>query len=283
MRRFVSLRYGARRRRGPFRAAVLALLIAVVPGGCADGTTELVLASATSLDDSGLLDVVIPAFEKAHPDVRVKVLAVGSGEALALGKRKEADVLLVHAPLAEVLFMEAGYGELRRDVAYNDFVIVGPAHNPAGLTPVMRAVEGFRRIAAAGEPFVSRGDSSGTHMKELALWIEAGIRPSTPWYVDVGEGMAETLRVASERHAYTLTDRSTFLTQMRNLQLGIVLEGDDMLYNPYGVIVVAGAKNLEAAQAFATWLTGPGQDVIGRFGRDRFEQALYTPNAVPPQ
>jgi tungstate transport system substrate-binding protein len=275
------LRAGARRRCGLLRSAAFALLLSILAGACA-GSGELVLASTTSTEDSGLFDVLIPAFEEAHPGITVKVVAVGSGEALAYGRRKDADVLLVHAPLAEVQFMEAGYGELRRDVMYNDFVIVGPASNPSGLSPLMRATEGLRRIAAAGDAFVSRGDSSGTHQKELALWQEANVRPSAPWYIDVGQGMEAALRVASERQAYTLTDRSTFLALMRGLQLGIVLEGDEMLYNPYAVIVVTDADNIEAARAFATWITGPGQEVIRAFGREQFGRSLFTPNAGPP-
>lgn len=249
---------------------------------CDGGTTELILASTTSTEDSGLFDVLIPAFEEAHPGIRVKVVAVGSGEALAYGRRKDADALLVHAPLAEVQFMDAGFGESRFDVMYNDYVIVSPATNVAGLTPVMRATEGLRRIAAAGGPFVSRGDSSGTHQKELALWQAAGVRPDARWYLEVGQGMEAALRVASERQAYTLTDRSTFLALMRGLQLGIVLEGDDMLYNPYGVIVVADARNVESARAFSAWVTGPGQEVIGAFGREQYGRPLFTPNAGPP-
>jgi tungstate transport system substrate-binding protein len=187
----------------------------------------------------------------------------------------------VHAPLAEVEYMNRGFGEARFDVMYNDYVIVSPPDNPAGLTPVMRATEGFRRIAAVGGPFVSRGDSSGTHQKEMALWVAAGARPDARWHIDVGQGMEAALRVASERQAYTLTDRSTFLALMRGLQLGIVLESDEMLYNPYAVIIVAGARNPEAARSFATWITGPGQEVIGAFGREQFGRPLFTPSATP--
>ena len=272
MNRFARKRGEARRRRGILCTAAVALVCAVTAGACGGRTTELILASTTSTEDSGLFDALIPAFEEAHPGIVVKVVAVGSGEALAYGRRKDADVLLVHAPLAEVQFI---------DVMYNDYVIVSPATNAAALTPVMRATEGLRRIAAAGGPFVSRGDSSGTHQKELALWQAAGVRPDARWYLEVGQGMEAALRVASERQAYTLTDRSTFLALMRGLQLGIVLEGDEMLYNPYAVIVVAEARNLEAARGFARWITGPGQEVIGAFGREQYGRPLFTPNATP--
>jgi tungstate transport system substrate-binding protein len=267
------------------RAGVVALLVGFalcVGAGCRGTERELILASTTSTEDSGLFDVLIPAFEAAQPGTTVKIVAVGSGEALEYGRRRDADVLLVHAPLAEVLFMEAGHGEARYEVMYNDYVLVGPAENPARLSRPMRAVEGLRRIAANGGPFISRGDSSGTHMKELALWQEAGVRPDPRWHVEIGQGMGDALRVASERRAYTLTDRSTYLAQRATLALLILLEGDDMLFNPYGVIVVAGARNVEGARAFARWITGSaGQAVIGAFGRDEFDRPLFTPNAIP--
>jgi tungstate transport system substrate-binding protein len=271
-----------RRRRGLLRAAASLLPLLPLAHGCDAGPRELILASTTSTEDSGLFDVLIPAFEAAHPGTTVKVIAVGSGEALEYGRRKDADVLLVHSPLAEVLFLEAGYGEARHEVMYNDFVIVGPADDPADLRAPMSAAEGLRRIAAAGGPFISRGDSSGTHAKELALWAEAGVRPDPRWYLEVGQGMGDVLRIASERQAYTLTDRSTYLFLRDGLALDIVLEGDDILFNPYGVIVVAGARNVEGARAFARWITAPeGQAVIGDFGRERFGRPLFTPNAVP--
>ncbi|MGH7505434.1 MAG: substrate-binding domain-containing protein [Longimicrobiales bacterium] len=258
--------------------AVTAMLFA-----CERGPRELVLASTTSTEDSGLFDTLIPAFEQAHPEYAVKVIAVGSGQALELGRRKDADVLLVHAPLAEIQFVEAGYGELRRDVMYNDFVIVGPSDDPASLGGPMSALEGLRRISALGGPFVSRGDDSGTHRKERALWQAAGVRPDPRWHMEVGQGMAEALRIASERQAYALTDRATYLSLRDGLNLEILLEGDQMLYNPYGVIVVAGARNVEGARVFADWITGDaGQQRIGAFGQERFGRSLFIPNAAPP-
>lgn len=269
------------RRRGFLRATpLLAILFAL--GGCQSGGRELVLASTTSTEDSGLFDVLIPAYEDAHPGTTVKVVAVGSGEALEYGRRKDADVLLVHSPFAEAQFMDAGLGEARYDVMYNDFVIVGPADDPADLRVPMSATEGLRRIAAAGGPFVSRGDSSGTHMKELALWDAAGVDPDPRWYIDVGQGMGDALRVASERQAYALADRSTYLFLRDGLDLDIALEGDDILFNPYAVIVVEGARNSDGAREFARWITSPdGQTIIGAFGADRFGRPLFTPNASP--
>jgi tungstate transport system substrate-binding protein len=269
-------------RRGRTQAAVSLLAIALAVGGCEPASEELILASTTSTEDSGLFDVLIPAFEAAHPGTTVKVIAVGSGEALEYGRRKDADVLLVHAPLPELLFMDAGHGEARYEVMYNDYVLVGPADDPADLRAPMSALEGLRRIAAAGGPFLSRGDSSGTHQKEVALWAEAGVRPDPRWYIEIGQGMGDALRVASERQAYTLTDRSTYLFLRDGLALDVVLEGDDILFNPYGVIVVEGARNVEGARAFARWITGrEGQEVIGAFGRERFGRPLFLPNASP--
>jgi tungstate transport system substrate-binding protein len=241
---------------------------------------QLILASTTSTEDSGLFDTLIPAFEQAEPDYRVSVIAVGSGEALELGRRGDADVLLVHAPAAESAFVADGYGAERADVMYNDFLIVGPAADPARVGGMSDAAEALRRIAADSAPFVSRGDDSGTHRKELALWRTAGVEPSSPWYIQAGLGMGDVLRIASERRGYTLTDRATFLFMQDGLDLVPLVEGDAALFNQYGVIPVAGARTPKGATAFMRWITSPAaQRRIARHGVERFGQSLFIPNA----
>jgi tungstate transport system substrate-binding protein len=242
------------------------------------GGRAVVLASTTSTEDSGLFDVLLPAFHDAHRGLRVRLVAVGSGEALALGRRADADVLLVHSPADEEAFMRAGFGTSRRPVMSNDFVIAGPADDPAAVAGTSGA-DALRRIAAAGAPFVSRGDSSGTHRMELQLWAVAGSTPArSAWYMEVGQGMGDALRIASERAAYVLTDRATFAFLESSLQLNILLEGDSTLLNPYSVITVAGARNARGASAFAEWLvTEAAQSLIGAYGRERFGRPLFEP------
>lgn len=246
---------------------------------------ELVLASTTSTDDSGLFDVLLPAFEQAHPEYDVKVVAVGSGEALALGRRLDADVLLVHAPAAEAAFMANGHGALRRPVMSNTFVIAGPVADPAGVSRASRATDAFRRIAAAEAPFISRGDSSGTHYKELELWAHTGLRPTRSahgWYIEAGQGMGDVLRVASERQAYVLTDRSTLLSLASVLGIEALFERDASLRNPYSVITVAGARNAAGAEAFADWIVSPSaQTIIREYGEERLGEPLFAPAVQP--
>lgn len=237
------------------------------------------LASTTSTEDSGLFDVLLPAFEQAHPENAVKLVAVGSGEALALGRRRDADVLVVHAPAEEEAFMREGYGTSRQRIMSNDFVIVGPARDPAGVREARRAAFALRRIADARAPFVSRGDSSGTHLKELELW--AGAQPVATrdtWYLEVGQGMGDALRLANERKAYILVDRATYLFLSGTIDLALLLEGDEVLLNPYSVITVAGAENADGARAFAEWLTSAeGQWLIRSYGVERFGRPLFVP------
>lgn len=281
--------WAARRARGPDAVAVavaiapalgLGLALGLGVAGCGEGRPELLVASTTSTEDSGLFDVLLPAFMEAHPEVAVRVMAVGTGQALELGRRRDADVLLVHAPAAESVFVAGGYGAARCEVMYNDFVVAGPRSDPAGVTGLTDAVEAFRRIASAGAGFVSRGDDSGTHLRERSIWEIAGITPSGGWYLEVGQGMAESLRMAMERRAYTLTDRATFLSQRHALDLEVLAEGDPRLFNQYGVIPVAGAAHPRAARSFALWITGEeGQAIIGRHGVERFGQPLFVPNA----
>jgi tungstate transport system substrate-binding protein len=270
----------------PLRRAVpwVSVLVVALAGlpGCGPERVDLLLASTTSTEDSGLFDVLLPAFESAHPEVSVQVTAVGTGQALELGRRGDADVLLVHAPAAESAFVAGGHGTGRCEVMYNDFVVVGPGADPAGIRGLGDAAEAFRRIAAAGAEFVSRGDDSGTHRKERSLWSAAGLEPGDGGYVEIGQGMAEALRMATERRAYTLTDRATYLNQRPGLDLELLVEGDDRLFNQYGVIPVAGAPHPRAARTFAHWITGEeGQGLIGRYGRTRFGQPLFIPNASP--
>jgi tungstate transport system substrate-binding protein len=225
--------------------------------------------------------VLIPAFEATAGGTRVKIIAVGSGEALALGRRRDADVLLVHSPADEESFMAAGHGVRRLPVMSNDYVIVGPSADPAGVRQAANASAALQAIAAAGAAFISRGDSSGTHRRELQLWQQAGVRPETASFrIDIGQGMGETLNVASERAAYTLTDRSTYQARRTTLDLDILLEGGAELLNRYSVITVAGARQAAAADAFATWLVSEqGAAVIRAFGVDRFGAPLFVPAA----
>jgi tungstate transport system substrate-binding protein len=219
----------------------------------------LTLATTTSTEDSGLFDVLVPAFEAAHPGVRLRVIAVGSGQALELGRRGDADVLLVHAPGAEIDFMEGGHGRDRRPVMYNDFVVVGPPEDPAGIRALTDAALALRTVAESGESFLSRGDDSGTHVREVSLWREAGWSPppGPPVRLEAGQGMGETLVLAAERRMYTLADRGTFMAMQGRLRLEIMVDGGPDLANPYSVIVVKGTRNVEGADAFAGWLTSP--------------------------
>jgi tungstate transport system substrate-binding protein len=227
----------------------------------------LVLATTTSTQDTGLLDDLLPAFE-ARTHIRVKTVAVGSGEALAMGRRGDADVLLVHSKAAEDAFMAEGHGAERLDVMANDFVVIGPDADPAGIRGA-DAVEAFGRIAAKRARFVSRGDRSGTNVKELDLWKRAGVDPlGASWYVSAGQGMGETARIAAEKRAYTLSDRGTYLALASRLDLVVLSEGGADLLNTYRVIVVNPARHprthAREARAFAR----------GKYGR-----SLFTPDA----
>jgi len=232
---------------------------------------------------------LIPAFEKAFPQYKVKVIAVGSGEALKLGETKDADVLLVHSPAAELKFLADGFATVRRDVMYNDFVIVGPKADPAGVKGSADTTAAMLAIQKAGKAgkatFISRGDASGTNAKELTLWAKSGITTPTPttdkWYLSTGQGMGETAKVADEKAAYTLIDRGTWLSMKATLPgLDIVLEKQKALLNQYGVIVIPGSKGEVGGQAFADWIVGPdGQKVVGDFGVAKYGQQLFIPNA----
>jgi tungstate transport system substrate-binding protein len=223
--------------------------------------------------------VLIPAFEEAHPEYKVEVIAVGTGAALEMGENKDADVLLVHAKAREEELVANGFGEYREDVMYNDFIIVGPADDPAGIAG-LPVTEALAAIADAEATFVSRGDDSGTHTAEKNLWAAAEIEPAGDWYLSAGQGMGDVLVMASETPGYTMTDRATYLNMMDELALEILVEGDDSLFNQYGVIPVTGAANPEGAEAFAQWITSDeGQAVIETYGVDTFGQPLFFPNA----
>lgn len=256
------------------------LLAAALP---AAAPQALVLATTTSTQDSGLLDDLLPRFEKAT-GITVKTIAVGSGEALAMGRRGDADVLLVHSKAAEDEFMAQGFGSLRLDVMYNDFVLVGPPSDPAAVRGVGPA-EAMRKIAAKLALFASRDDRSGTHARELELWKRAAIEPAgRRWYVATGQGMGETLRIASEMRAYTLADRGTFLALKKSLDLAVLVEGTPDLRNSYRVLVVSPEKNPKTrfaeARRFAEWLVSDeAQKAIAAFGRERFGEALFVPDA----
>lgn len=244
---------------------------------------ELLLATTTSTRDSGLLDVLLPLFEK-QSGLKVKMIAVGSGAALKLGEQGNADVLLVHSPAAEVALMDAGFGKDRLLVMHNDFVIVGPAADPAGIKGSATAKDAFMKIAAAKATFVTRGDASGTNTAELKIWKSAEITPEGDWYLSTGQGMGDTLRVASEKDGYTLSDRATYLALKKTLSLDILVEGDKALLNIYHVITVNPDKwpmvDYAGAKAFADFLVSPEiQKVIADFGMKDFGQSLFIPDA----
>jgi tungstate transport system substrate-binding protein len=268
--------------------SVLALcaLLSASRAVAANDAKAVILATTTSTQDSGLLDVLIPIF-KNETGYFVKTISVGSGQALAMGRKGEADVLLVHSPADEKKLVTEGYGVNRRLVMHNDFVIVGPPGDPAGIKGSRSSKDALTRIAAAGALFLSRGDSSGTHSKEKGLWKAAGIDPDgRSWYQQTGLGMGDTLNVASEKGGYTLADRGTFLARnkARPLALEILTQGEPLLLNVYHVIEVNPARwpkvNAAGAKAFADFMVSArAQEVIGRFGVDTVGSALFIPDA----
>jgi tungstate transport system substrate-binding protein len=250
----------------------------------APANLNLILATTTSTQDSGLLDVLVPLFQD-QTGYMVQTVAVGSGEAMKMGEDGNADVLLVHAPASEVTFMDAGNGKDRFLVMHNDFIVVGPAMDPAGIKGQTSAVAAFKAIYNGGAQFITRGDDSGTHKKELALWKSAELDPAgQSWYLETGQGMGASMIVASEKAAYVLTDRATYLANKHNYQLDILVEGDNGLLNVYHVITVSPDKwpkiNYQGALAFANFIIDPAtQDVIGQFGLEKFAQPLFYPDA----
>jgi tungstate transport system substrate-binding protein len=245
---------------------------------------NLILATTTSTQDTGLLEVLIPDFEK-KTGYLVKTIAVGSGQALALGEKGEADVLLVHSPEAEQKFMSEKHGTVRRLVMHNDFVVLGPDSDPAKIKGTKSAVEVFKKIAGANALFISRGDNSGTHAKEKSIWKTSGVKyQGEKWYQETGLGMGQTLNVASEKKAYLLTDRATYLSLKKNLGLVILAEGDAALLNIYHVIEVNPEKsskiNTAGSKAFADFMVSKEtQSIIKGFGVEKFGSALFFPDA----
>jgi tungstate transport system substrate-binding protein len=244
---------------------------------------NVILSTTTSTQDSGLLDVLVPLFEK-QTGYSVKTVSVGTGQALALAAKGDADVALVHAPTLEKQYVAQGKLLNRRLVMYNDFVIIGPKDDPAKVRSTKSAVEALKRIAQAKANFVSRGDNSGTHVLEKSLWKSAGVEPKGAWYIEAGQGMGATLGIANERSAYTITDRGTYLAFGKKVILPIVIEGDKALLNIYAVMEVNPANgpriNSVGGKAFADFMVAPQtQKVIGTFGVEKFGQSLFIPIA----
>jgi tungstate transport system substrate-binding protein len=249
----------------------------------ASASKEIILATTTSTRDSGLLDVLLPAFEKAS-GYTVKMIAVGTGQALTMGKEGNADVLLVHAPASEKEYMDGGFGKERSLVMHNDFIIVGPKADPAKISGSASTVDAYKAISGSKSVFVSRGDDSGTNKAELTLWKSAKITPEGDWYLKTGQGMGDTLRIASEKAGYTFTDRATYLSMKDTLDQAILYEGDKALLNIYHVITVNPDKwpkiNYTGGKAFADWMVAADtQKMIAEFGKEKYGQALFIADA----
>jgi len=265
--------------------ALLGVALFLLMAGVAVSQTRITCASTTSTQNSGLLDYLLPVFEK-KTGIKVDVIAVGTGQAIEMARRGDADVLFVHDPEKEEKFVADGFGLARNLVMYNDFIIVGPSVDMAKIKGTKDAAEAFKKMAATGFHFVSRGDKSGTHSMEQKIWKKAGVAPAgQPAYLEAGQGMENTLRMASEKQFYTLTDRGTWLAvkDKDKLALELMVEGDPVLFNQYGVIVINPAKHahvkVKEATAFADWLTSPeGQKAIGDF-KDKNGNQLFVPNA----
>jgi tungstate transport system substrate-binding protein len=266
------------------RTAVATL--ALFAAGSALATKDIKMATTTSTDNSGLLQYLLPKFE-ADCGCKIHYTAVGTGAALKLGQNGDVDVVLVHARPAEDAFVAAGYGVNRRDVMYNDFVIVGPASDPAGVKGMHDPLAALKKIHESGALFVSRGDDSGTNKKELAYWKALGIDPKGPHYLAVGQGMGATLTLTGEKQGYTLSDRATYTTFAAKTSLHIMVEGDKKLLNPYGVIAVNPKRypniNYDGAMKFIEWMTSPkGQKLIGEY-RFKGAQLFHPDYGHPPQ
>lgn len=247
-------------------------------------TKDVIMATTTSTQDSGLLDVLIPDFQK-KTGYRIKPIAVGTGQALKMGEKGEADVMLTHAPKSEQPLVDSKVATNYQLVMHNDFIIVGPENDPAGVKQVKTSTEAFKKIAEKAAVFVSRGDDSGTHKKELSIWEKAGITPKgQKWYQETGSGMGQTLNVANEKMGYTLTDRATYLAQKKNFKMDIVAQGDKDLLNIYHVMQVNPDKfpkvNAAGAKAFVEYMVSPEtQKLIGEFGKDKYGEALFYADA----
>jgi len=264
--------------------ALLVVALALVPAAAQPPASRtVILSTTTSTQDSGLLDVLVPMFER-KTGLTVKTISVGTGQALALAARGEADVTLAHAPGVERKYVEDGKMSNRRLVMYNDFVLIGPAEDPARIKALPSAVDALKRIAESQSRFVSRGDKSGTHVLEQGLWKQAGIEPRGTWYIESGQSMGQTLGIANDRRAYTLTDRGTYLAFAKRVDLPILVEKDRPLLNIYSVMEVNPANgprvNVAGGKAFAEFLLAPEtQAVIKAFGVDKYGQPLFVPVA----
>jgi tungstate transport system substrate-binding protein len=269
-------------------AAAVLMIAMVLPASAVPAQKNLILATTTSTQDSGLLDVLIPVFEK-KTGYFVKTIAVGSGQAMAMGQKGEADVMLVHSPDAEKKFMAEKHGVNRLIVMHNDYIVIGAPADPAAIKGAKSTVEAFKMIAAAGSLFMSRGDNSGTHAKEKGIWKSAGINPEgQKWYQQTGLGMGQTLNVAAEKKGYTLADRGTWLSLQKNLGLPILKEGDPILLNVYHVIQVNPANwpkvNAEGAKAFSDFMVSADtQGIIKTFGIEKYGGPLFFPDAGKPE
>jgi tungstate transport system substrate-binding protein len=279
-------------------ALILMLLFAFVSlAGCASKETAktpettpppaekvLKMATTTSTQDSGLLDVLVPEFKK-DTGYTLNVIAVGSGQAMEMGAKGDVDVLFVHSRAAEDKFVADGFGVNRKDVMHNDFVVIGPENDPAQIKGMTDSVAAFKKIAASKSTFLSRGDKSGTNTKEIGIWKKAEITPEGDWYKNVGKGMGDTFRMADEMKGYTLIDRATYLALKEKYKLVIAVEKDAPLLNPYGVISVNKDKfpnvDMEGANKFGEWVTSEKiQKMIAEFGKDKFGESLFIPDAV---
>jgi tungstate transport system substrate-binding protein len=273
-----------------FSVVMIALVILLCMGmassvpAAGPAQKNLILATTTSTQDSGLLDILNPLFEK-KTGYFVKTISVGSGQAMAMGEKGEADVLLVHSPDAEKKFMADGFGVARLLVMHNDYIVLGPSADPAAIKRAKTTPEAFKQIAAAGALFLSRGDNSGTHSKEKGIWKAAGINPvGQKWHQETGLGMGQTLNVANEKNGYLLADRGTYLALKKNLSLNILKEGDPILLNIYHVIGVNPVKwpkvNVAGAKAFSDFMVSPDvQRIIKTFGVEKYGGALFFPDA----
>jgi len=258
-------------------------LMVVEKATAAESNKNVILSTTTSTQDSGLLDVLVPLFEK-QTGYSVKTVSVGTGQALAQAAKGDADVVLVHAPSLEKKYVADGKLLNRRLVMYNDFVIIGPKEDPAKIKSAKTALAALKLIEQSKSPFVSRGDNSGTHNLEKTLWKEAGIQPKGDWYIEAGQGMGATLNIANERNAYTITDRGTLLALRNRVNLPILVEGDKALLNIYSVMEVNPANgpriNVTGGKAFADFMVAPQtQNVIKNFGVEKFGQSLFVPVA----
>jgi tungstate transport system substrate-binding protein len=262
------------------RLSILLLLAAGACAGSDAGRERVLLVTTHSVEDSGLLEALVAAFHETRPDLRLIVTAVGSGAALEMGRRGDADVLLTHDPAGEGRFMAEGHGEEQGPVMSSHFVIIGPGADPAGIAGTTDAVAALQAVAWREARFLSRGDDSGTHRKERELWRAAGVQPWTDrpgWYIEAGLGMAETLHTGAQLGAYLLTDQATFLHLRDRVDLEPMVGSDPALTNPYSYTLPTRPRNAEGARIFVDWLTGPGQAVVAAHGVDRFGEPLFRP------